>query len=135
MNRRAIRTDRVRNVRSGFAAIENRFLHEGFFASLNHVERSLYLFLVLAGDRQGVSYYSYDRICSILQITLDRFIAARRALIDRDLLATDGTRVQILSLPAHPVNTDHRSLVTQDDFEQHDPATIQRLIRESIDES
>jgi hypothetical protein len=60
------------------------------------VERSLYLFLVLAGDRNGVSYYGYDRICSTLEITPDRFVAARNALIDMDLLATDGTRMQVL---------------------------------------
>jgi hypothetical protein len=42
VNRQPIRPDRVRCVRRGFAAIPNRFLHEGFFASLNHLERSLY---------------------------------------------------------------------------------------------
>jgi hypothetical protein len=33
-------------------------LHEGFFASLSHAERSLYFCLVLAGDRNGVSFYA-----------------------------------------------------------------------------
>ena len=134
MNRRPIRPDRVRRVRRGFAAIPNRFLHEGFFSSLNHFERSLYLFLLLAGDRAGVSYYHYDRICSALEITLDRFLAARNALIDLDLVATDGTRFQVLSLPPSPVTRSRRPLVTHDDLERDDPATIRQLIQASLDD-
>jgi hypothetical protein len=135
MNRQPIRPDRVRCVRRGFAAIPNRFLHEGFFASLDHLERSLYFFLVLAGDRNGVSYYAYDRICSTLEITPDRFIEARNALIELDLIATDGTRFQVLSLPAEPLSRARGPLVSQDDFERDDPATIRQLIRASLDEA
>ena len=135
MNRQPVRPDRVRCVRRGFAAIPNRFLHEGFFASLDHLERSLYFFFVLAGDRNGVSYYAYDRICSTLEITPDRFVEARNALIELDLLATDGTRFQVLSLPAHPVSRARAALVSQDDFERDDPATVRQLIRASLDEA
>lgn len=136
MIRQPIRPDRVRCIRRGFAAIPNRFLHGGFFASLSHEERSLYFFFVLAGDRNGVSYYAYDRICSTLEITPDRFVEARNALIELDLLATDGTRFQVLSLPAQPLSRGVRSeLASQDDFERDDPATIRQLIRASLDEA
>jgi hypothetical protein len=134
MSRPPIQPDRVRTVRRGFAAIPNRFLHEGFFAQLSHLERSLYFFLVLAGDRRGVSYYGYDRICSTLEVTPDRFIEARNALIDLDLIATDGTRFQVLSLPDRPLPRVRSPLVTQEDFERDDPATIHQLIRTSLDE-
>jgi hypothetical protein len=134
VSRPPIRPNRVRNVRRGFAAVPNRFLHDGFFAALSHVERSIYFFLVLAGDRNGVSYYGYDRICSTLAITPDRFVAARNALIDKDLIATDGTRFQVLSLPPHPVGQARPPLVTRDDFERDDHATIRQLIRASLDE-
>jgi len=134
MSRRPVRPDRVRSVRRGFAAIPNRFLHEGFFTSLDHVERSLYLFLVLAGDRNGVSYYGYDRICSTLELTLDGFLDARNALLDMDLLATDGTRLQVLSLPPRPVARPRPPLISDDDFERDDPASIRQLIRASLDE-
>ena len=50
--------------------VPNDFLHRGFFASLDHAERSLYFVLVLAGDRNGVSYYAHDRICAVLELTL-----------------------------------------------------------------
>ena len=132
-SRAPVRPDRIRRIDRGFAAIPNRFLHGGFFASLRHIERSLYLFLVLAGDRNGVSFYGYERICSVLEVTPDEYVVARNALIDMDLLAFDGTRFQVLSLPPYPIRRPPRPL-TADDFEDEDPATIRRLIRASLDE-
>lgn len=127
------RPDRIRRPTGGFAFVPNRFLHEGFFASLDHVERSLYLFLVLAGDRNGVSFYGHERICATLEISLDDYITARNGLINKDLLAFDGTRFQVLSLPPAPVLPVRPPLVTDDDFEGHDPATVRRLVHASLD--
>ena len=126
------RPDRVRRLDRGFAAIPNRFLHEGFFASLDHVERSLYFFLVIAGDRDGVSFYGPDRICATLEVSLDDYLAARNSLIAKDLVAFDGARLQVLSLPPAPVFVARPPLVTDDDFEEHDPATIRQTIRASL---
>ncbi len=131
--RAAIRPDRVRKIEGGFAFIPNRFLHDGFFTSLSHIERSLYLFLIVAGDRNGVSFYAADRICSTLEITVDDYLQARSGLLEKDLLAFDGTRFQVLSLPPAPVVRSRPPLVTSDDFERHDPATIRQIIRSSLD--
>jgi hypothetical protein len=127
------RPDRIRRIDGGFAFIPNRFLHEGFLASLTHPERSLYLFLLLAGDRNGVSFYAYDRICSTLEISPDDYLVARNGLIGKDLIAFDGTRFQVLSLPDAPLMQARPPLVTEDDLEQHDPATVNSLIRSSFD--
>lgn len=127
------RPDRIRRITGGFAFVPNEFLHHGFFASLGHTERSLYFFLVLAGDRNGVSFYAHDRICAALELTLDDYLVVRDSLIDMDLIAFDGTRLQVLSLPPAPVVPPPRPLVTQDDFEDHDPATIQRILRSAFD--
>lgn len=103
VSRAPIRPDRVRMIGGdGFAFIPNRFLREGFFASLDPDELRLYLLLVLAGDRNGLSYYHYDSICSILELPLDDYIGARDGLIDRELIAYDGRRFQVLALPAAP---------------------------------
>lgn len=134
MSRQPIRPDRVRRIQRGFAAIPNRFLHGGFFVSLGQLERSLYFFLVLAADRSGVSFYAYDKICSTLEVSPDEYVAARNALIDKDLIAFDGTRFQVLSLPPHPVARLRPPLAAQDDFERDDPATIRQLIRDSLNE-
>ncbi len=94
----------------------------------------LYFFLVLAGDRNGVSFYAYDRICTTLEMTLDDYLAARKTLLEQDLVAFDGTRFQVLSLPAQPLSRDRPALVTDDDLERRDPATIRRIIRHSLGE-
>lgn len=125
--------DRVRRIEPGFAFVPNRFLHGGFFAALGHVERSLYLFLVLAADRNGVSFYAYDRICATLEISADDYVAARNALIERDLIAFDGSCFQVLSLPSSPVLRQRRPLLSRDDLERDDPATVRLLARSSLD--
>lgn len=126
------RPDRIRRITGGFAFVPNEFLHQGFFASLSDIERSLYFFLILAGDRNGISFYAHDRICATLELTLDDYLVVRDSLIDKDLIAFDGTRFQVLSLPPAPIAPPPRPLVTQDDFDDHDPATIQRILRSSF---
>jgi len=48
---------RVRRIESSFAWIDHRLLRKGYLAVLTPGEQSLYLFLVLAADRHGVSFY------------------------------------------------------------------------------
>jgi len=132
-SRPPIRPDRVRRIdRHGFAWVPNRFLHGGFFVSLSHAERSLYFFLVVAGDRNGVSFYHYDRICTAIEMTPDDYVTVRNSLIDKDLIAFDGSRFQVLSLPESPAHTQARPIVDRADFDKHDPATIHGLIRASL---
>lgn len=126
--------DRVRSIRGGgFAFLPNRFLHGGFFAALHSDELVLYFLLVLAGDRNGLSFYHYDSLCSLAGMTLERYLAARNALIDKDLVAFDGRLFQVLSLPsdAQPPPSE-LPLQTQEEFEDRDPATVRLLIRNSL---
>jgi len=136
-NRDPLVPERNRDIdrRGGFAYIPNRFLHHGFFAALTDSERSLYLFLVLAGDRNGVSFYHFDRICAVLELSTDAYIDTRNSLIKKDLIAYDGTRFQVLSLPAQPVATPSEPLQTTEDFEDRDPATIRQAIISSLKEA
>ena len=60
------------------------------------------MFLILAADRYGLSFYSYDRIGSFLHISVDEYVAARDSLINKNLIAFDGTLFQVLDLPATP---------------------------------
>jgi hypothetical protein len=120
--------ERVRRIKGSFAAIEHRFLRDGFWQSLSHQELLLYFFLVLVGDRDGISFYSYDRIITLLHLRLDQYIQARDALIAKDLIAFDGHLFQVLSLPEAPVFPPVRLLRTPDDMLEKDPATIHRTI-------
>lgn len=130
--RKPLVNQRVRTINGSFAFIEHRFLRHGFWTDLSHHELLLYFFLILVADRQGLSFYSYDRICSVLAISLDEYINARNSLIEKDLLAFDGTFFQVLSLPAEPMRR-KRLLQDREDMTREDPATIQRIIRQSLE--
>jgi hypothetical protein len=99
IKKKVLNPKRIRKINGGFSFIPHRFLTDGFLASLNPHELLLYFLLVLAGDRNGISFYSYDKICTLLQMHLERYIMARDDLIDKDLVAFDGTLFQVLDLP------------------------------------
>ena len=125
--------ERVRRIDGqSFCFIPHRFLREGFFAALSADELLLYLLLVLAADRNGISFYHQDSLCSLLAMPMHTYLTARNGLIEADLLAFDGRRFQVLSLPAKPVARQMMLLRTEQDFEQHDPATVRQLIGQSL---
>jgi hypothetical protein len=123
---------RVRKINGSFAFIEHRLLRDGFWASLDHHELLLYLFLVIVGDRNGMSFYTYDKICALLRVPVDEYILARNSLIEKDLIAFDGQFFQVLSLPENVVNTSCSPLKEEEEMEKHDPATIRQLIVNSL---
>ena len=114
ITKKVLVADRIRRIDGGFSFIPHRFLTDGFLKALSQQELLLYIFLVMAADRYGLSFYSYDRICSCLHMTLEQYSAARDGLIEKDLIAFDGTLFQVLSLPAspaqRPMNTSARQL-------------------------
>ena len=133
VTRDPIRPDRVRRIGpDGFAFVPNRFLRDGFFAALRPAERELYFLLVVAGDRHGLSFYHYDSLCSLLQMDLETYLHARNALIERELIAYDGTRFQVLSLPERLGSATTRELRTPEDFAEHDQATIRAMLRRGV---
>lgn len=103
IKKKILEPDRMRRIQGGFSFIPHRFLTDGFLASLSQTEILLYLFLIIVSDRNGLSFYSYDAICTLLQLTLDQYIDARDGLIKRDLIAFDGTIFQVLDLPSKPI--------------------------------
>ncbi|QTA78501.1 Uncharacterized protein dnl_28590 [Desulfonema limicola] len=132
MSKSVLNPGRIRKINGSFAFVEHRFLQEGFFESLNKAELQLYFFLVLAGNRAGVSWYSYERICVMLNIILDEYIEARNGLIDKDMIAFDGRVYQVLSLPGKPFVSEDRLLRTSRDMETRDPAVIRRIVENAL---
>ena len=90
---------RIRRIDGGFSFIPHRFLTDGFLSALDPHQLLLYFFLVLAGDRYGLSFYSYDSICNLLQMSMDQYLQARHGLIEKDLIDFEGTIFQVLDLP------------------------------------
>ncbi len=124
IKKRILDAGRVRRIQGGFSFIPHRFRTDGFLASLDQAEILLYFFLVLASDRNGLSFYSYDAICTFLKITADAYIEARDSLIKKDLLAFDGSLFQVLDLPKEPAQKKHR--------QNHGRLKIEKLIQQSI---
>jgi len=123
--------DRIRKIDGHFSFIPHQFILNHFFTSLTQHELLVYFLLVLVGDRQGLSYYSQDRLCIMLRLTLDDFVIARNGLIEKSLIAFDGFMFQVLSLPEKPL-TPPKALTSQKDFEYHDPLTIRQIIAQSF---
>ena len=126
IKKKILNPDRVRRINGGFSFIPHRFLKDGFLASLDQQEILLYLFLILASDRNGLSFYSYHPICTFLYITVDEYIEARDSLMKKDLIAFDGTLFQVLDLPKEPVQKKQR--------QNHGNLKIENFIEQSIGE-
>ncbi len=100
IRKKVLDSTRVRKTGKSFCFISHRFLTDGFLQSLTRHELALYVFLVLASDRNGLSFYADRTICSILGLREDEYIFARNCLIYKDLIMYDGRLFQVLSLPA-----------------------------------
>jgi hypothetical protein len=95
-----IMSDRLRNIRHcTFGWVDHNFLHCGWLNQLSPPELLLYYFLITVADRNGVSFYDYQRICQLLKLELNDFLTARERLIHRSLIAFHDGIYQVLSLP------------------------------------
>jgi hypothetical protein len=70
--KKILNPERIRRIEGGFGFIPHRLITEGFVAALDPHELLVYFFLILVADRNGLSYYAYDSICSFLSMTVCR---------------------------------------------------------------
>ena len=59
---------KIRNIRNSFAWIDHRLMRNGFIETMTHQDMALYLFLVLAADKNGVSFYRKEKICQAVSL-------------------------------------------------------------------
>lgn len=102
ITKKVLDPNRIRRIDGGFSFIPHRFMTDGFVETLSQKELLLYFFLILVSDRNGLSFYSYDAICSSLKVSLDDYLEARDGLMKKELIAFDGTLFQVLDLPPTP---------------------------------
>ena len=114
-HKRILSSSRVRKIQGSFSWIDHRFITGGFLRDLSAVEILLYFFLVTVSDRNGISFYHDDKICSLIKIGLFSLGEARDVLIRKSLLAYDYPIYQVLSLPPQPVASIAKEEIT---FEQ-----------------
>jgi hypothetical protein len=117
--KRILDPDRLRKIEGSFSWIDHRFITSGFLQDLSTMEILLYLFLVTVSDRNGISFYHDDRICTFLKITLSSLGEAREGLILRSLIAYEPPLYQVLSLPPHPVSPPTREEMRQKQREKY----------------
>jgi len=131
IKKKILNPNRIRRIEGGFSFIPHRFLTDGFLASLDQRELLLYLFLILVSDRNGVSFYSYDAICSLLKLSAHDYMEAEDGLIEKDLIAFDGAICQVLDLPLKPVQAVATKLPLNSDRRQY-RSQIKGLIQQTL---
>ena len=105
--------DRIRSLRAPYAWIDCRLLLEHRLPELTPADMALYLFLVLAADRQGVSYYHLENIAKRLgDLDWGEVHEARDHLQELGLIAflpfsphDPNGFYQILELPPRPADS------------------------------
>jgi len=90
---------RLRRINGSFSWIDHRLLKQGYLERMSPPEMLLYFFLVLVGDKNGVSFYHHDRIRGYLKMDISTYAEARQGLRNKMLIACEDIRVQILQLP------------------------------------
>ena len=126
--------ERKRVLAPPFAWIDRRFLFDGFLTALSPRENLLYFFLVLVADRNGVSFYSYDKICTMLKIDVDTYVQARDGLIRKQLVAFDGQRFQVLALPQSRPTTTSESYI-RESSQHRDTQSLREIFARLVQES
>jgi hypothetical protein len=97
------RPDRIRSIQGSFSWIDHRFFQQGFDQGLTRLEKLLYLLLVAVSNRDGVSFYSDERLAELLEVRHPHELTgARSELVARDLIAFEEGIYQVLSLPPRP---------------------------------
>lgn len=90
---------------SSYGIVDRRLLFDRYLHRMSHEGMALYLFLILAADREGRSYYGDRSIAEILQLSSSGLTQARSELIEAGLI--DYRRpnwwVKNLSQPAKPL--------------------------------
>ena len=129
IQKKILAPDRIRQNEGSFGFIPHRFLTDGFLAALNQRELLLYLFLITAADRYGLSFYGSNTICSILEFTTEQYQKARDGLIKSDLIAFDGTIFQVLSLPTSSNAVRHQEPRST---RAKDPMPIAQVLQQSL---
>jgi hypothetical protein len=128
--KRILDSSRVRKIAGSFSWIDHRFITGGFLRDLSAVEILLYFFLVSVSDRNGISFYHDDKICSLIKIGLTSLGEAREGLVGKSLLAYEHPIYQVLSLPPQPVMPPAREEIMQQQRER--TAQHMKRIREAL---
>jgi hypothetical protein len=83
----------IRKIKSSFAWINHHLMRNGFLEIMTHQDMALYLFLILAADKNGVSFYRKEKICQAVSLDYSQFEIAKDRLVNMNLIAFEGYSV------------------------------------------
>lgn len=97
--KRVLVADRVRHPPTdGFSWVDRRFLRDQAQV-LGRDAILLYFFLAAVSDKDGLSFWSDEKIATRLKLEAVAVARARQELVSRDLVAYAAPLAQVLSLP------------------------------------
>ena len=88
-----LQPQKIRKIERSFAWIDHRLMRNGFVAVMTHRDLALYMFLILAADRNGISFYRKEKICESVSLDFSQFEIARDRLINMKLVAFENYSV------------------------------------------
>jgi hypothetical protein len=96
--KRIICPERLRRVPRQFSWVDHRLIRDGHISRYSHEALALYLFLVTVSDAAGLSYYSDEAVCRLLNMDDSVLRRVRHELRDGGLIAYRRPLYQVLSL-------------------------------------
>jgi hypothetical protein len=109
---------KIRKIESSFAWVDHRLVRNGYLQVMTHDDMVLYLFLIMAADRNGVSFYRKEKICKAVSLDFSQFEIARDRLVNMKLVAFEGYSVLSPNgyyqvLPVEAKAPDYHKQITQ----------------------
>ena len=95
-----LRPERLRQVPEQFSWVDHALVQRHLIDRCDARAAALYLFLVTVADARGLSYYGSATLMQRLQLSAEELGAARRQLIDLDLVAYQAPLYQVLAISA-----------------------------------
>ena len=91
---------RVRTMPAQFGAVDRRLVYQKHIRRMSTEGGGLYVFLQCVSDAEGLSFYSDERVCEELHLSLDALWEAREALVQGSFLLYRRPIYQLLNLPS-----------------------------------
>ena len=86
-----------------FSWVDQALVQRRLIDRLDARAAALYLFLLTVADAQGLSYYGSASLMQRLHLNTEELDAARRQLVELQLLAFEAPLYQVLAICAPPV--------------------------------
>ena len=97
--KRLLRPQQLRKVPEQFSWIDQALVQRHLIDRLEARAAALYLFLLTVADAQGLSYYGSASLMQRLHLSTEELAAARRQLVDLELVAYQDPLYQVLAIP------------------------------------